>query len=422
MLTDINNGWKDKLYIFANILFIAFGFFLFFDAKVSRVILIAILFIWVISGDYKKKIKLIIINPIAVTFLVFIGLFIFGLLWTEDLYAGRKILERQLLYLVVPLMVSMYHKSFLKYYLFSMLLAIIYTSVVTVLIRHELLDMRYEAGKSPYINRVYLAGMLTFVYSYLLSKVNFKNSFNTLVLAIAIFLVAYTLIISGSRMGYINLSVATIFVLFYKRKLNYIYALTNIIIVLMAAYSLYSFNDSVKGRVHKTVNVLKNMELMAQVEGRDSLKRTSLTCRFEFWRYAYNIGTKHYLLGVGSGDGILELERYLGKDEAWQLFSDCQGAGSGQFNPHNMYLFMFMQFGLLGVVVLLWILYVHLSIALKSGSVGFIVLIVTTILTLFSLSELFTSRYFISFYGYSVIVMYLIFKESEEDKRFIKWK
>jgi O-antigen ligase len=283
--------------------------------------------------------------------------------------------------------------------------------------------MAYNADISPYVHRVYLAGMLVFIYSYLLTKLKIKNSLKfNIFLAISIVLVVYTLIIGGSRMGYINILIATLIVLLYRYKFNKIYLVGIITFLAVLSFSLYEYNAKVRLEVERTTKVLADINLEAQILKHDTAKRTSLTCRFEFWYYAYEMGKSHFPLGVGTGDGILELERYIGKKETEELFGFCLGDGTGQFNPHNMYLFMFMQFGLLGILYLLWMLYVHLREAVKSQSVAFVVLIITTILTLFSLSELFTSKFFIPFYGYAIIVMYLISKESKEDKTLIPWK
>jgi hypothetical protein len=419
----VSESIKTKLYILANMLMVVFGFILFMDHRMSKRVLLVILLIWIITGDYKVKIKKIISNPIAVTFLVFIGIFILGLLWTEDLHAGGNILKRPLLYLIVPLMVSMYDKKFLKYYLFAMIGAITYTSILTILIHYELLEMTYNIDESPYIHRVYLAGMLIFIYSYLLSKMHFTNSLKlNLALSVAVALVVYTLIIGGSRMGYINMFIATLVVLLYKYKFKRAYLLGIIVFIMTSSYAVYSLSPKVKEEVNRTIEVIKHMDLKSQILRHDTSKRTSLTCRFEFWYYAFEMGKENFPLGVGTGDGIVELERHIGEKETDALFEYCLGDGTGQFNPHNMYLFMFMQFGLLGILILLWMLYVHATQAVKSESISLVVLVLTTILALISLSELFSSKFFIPFYGYAIIVMYLISQESHEDKNLIVWR
>ncbi|GEM_PF-4536602 len=401
---------KPKLYLFANLLIILFGFVLFFDHKASRAILVLLGVLWLVTGDFHAKWERIRSHKLVWTFLLFVGMFVVGLLWTENFYAGRKILERPLLYLIVPIALSMYQRKFIPYYLWSMLLALITTGIMTGLIALGLLDIPYTIDTSPYVHRVYLAGMLIFAYSYFLDRIATRPlvSWHTGVMVLLALLMVYTLEVSGSRMGYINLFIATAIVILYHFRLSWRGVVGMIGGLVLFALLAYGTLPQVKHQVDSTIKVIKTMDLEAQVLEQDTTKRRSLTCRFEFWYYAYQIGRANPLLGVGSGDGILELQRLIGKPEAKQLFKQCLGDGSGQFNPHNMYLFMFMQFGVVGLVLLLWILSTQLRIALASHSAPFVVLIVTTIVTLFSLSELFTSKFFIPFYGYSVMVMYLL--------------
>ena len=399
-----------------NILITIAGFVIFIHHKASRAVLVTALILWLLSGNYKEKAALIFKHKLVLTFVVFVGLFFLGMLWTDNFYAGRKIIERPLLFLIAPIMLTAYKPKYLKLFFWSMMGAIIFTGILTLLIKLGIAHYPYSVGKAPFVHRVYLAGMLVFAYSYFIYKIDFSNlkKLSNIVWLLLVLLMIYTLIVSGSRMGLINLFVATFIIAVYKFRLGLKkIALLSVSIALFAT-ALYFVSPKVNMQVHRTINVLKTMDLRAQIFEHETERRTSLTCRFEFWYYAWTLGKKHPLLGVGTGDGIDELGKLIGKKEEKQLFKQCLGNGSGQFNPHNMYLFMFMQFGILGVGVLLWMLYIQLKTAFESRNPVFISLIVTTVLTLFALSELFTTRYFIPFYGYAVTLMYLFYLEQQK--------
>jgi len=401
---------KIKQYLpeFSNILIILTGFIIFVDHMVSRAVLVVTLFIWLLTGDYKEKLKKVFSDKLILTFIVFIGIFFIGMLWTENFYAGRKIIERPLLYLIAPIMFTIYKPKYLKLFLWSMLLALIITGILTFLIQYGYIHMEYNSDESPFVNRVYLAGMLIFAYSYFLYKIDTNKlfSFYNLIWILLAILMVYTLIISGSRMGLINLLIATFIMLIYQYHLTLKKIIITIITISILSIVAYKSSSHIQYKVNQTINTLENMDMKAQIFNHEINRRTSLTCRFEFWYYAYSLWRQHPILGVGTGDGIDELGKLIGKKEEKQLFKQCLGDGSGQFNPHNMYLFMLMQFGVFGFIVILWILYTQLKV----------VLVVTTIITLFSLSELFTSKYFIPFYGFSVTLMYLFYKEKDRVK------
>jgi O-antigen ligase len=405
---------NNKLYEFANILIIAFGFFMTIDYSITKKIGILLIILWIITGDYKEKLKKIFSNKVVISFLLFLFLCLVGMLWTQNLEAGFYLFKkRPILFLIAPIIVSMYKKEYLKYFLYAVIFGMIYTSIATILIKLGFLNISYHTDKSPFINRVYLAGMLLFAYIYLLNKISFKEIINlkNIIIFTLIIMIVYSLVVSGSRMGYINFIIINIIFVIYKYGFSLKKFLIVLLLTISVGYLSYKNINAIKYKVNQTIHSIKILDLKKQIQNKDNSKRTSLTCRFEFWYYAYNIGKKYPILGVGTGDGILELEKLIGKDEAKKLFKRCQGNGSGQFNPHNMYLFMWMQYGIIGVLFLLWMLYIHFKCALKSKNIVFIALVLTTILTLFSLSELITTVYYIPFYAFTVTILSIFYKE-----------
>jgi hypothetical protein len=74
-----------------------------------------------------------------------------------------------------------------------------------------------------------------------------------------------------------------------------------------------------------------------------------------------------------------------------------------------------MQFGIFGVGVLLWMLYTHLKNAIQTRSIPYISLVVTTIISIVSVSELFVTVFYIPFYGYTIMLLSLYY--AKEDKK-----
>jgi O-antigen ligase len=414
----LNKNINNKIYLFANMVIILYGFVLFIDHKISRAIAIILLILWLITGDYKNKINKIFKNKLVVSVLLYIGVFTLGLLWSENFYAGRKILERPLLLLVVPIIYTMYQKRFLKYYLLSFLSSITFTAILIILCKYNIIDLHYSASSAPFMNRNYIATILAFSSLFFLYKLIFKNSMHYS--AIITFFISviniYALLITQSRTGLILFLIGIVILL--VKKIGF--SLYKVVVVMMLSsllfIGIYKLNKPIQNRVNHTISVIEKLDLKKQIEDKRHPGRGALTCRFEFWYYAYNIGKKHPILGVGTGDGILELEKLIGKNETKKLFKKCLGNGSGQFNPHNMYLFMWMQFGILGLIVIFYMVYIQLKESLKINYLPMILFLVTVWVSLLEQSALFTTRYFIPYYGYGLIILYLIGKEIEKNE------
>ena len=401
---------KDKLYSLSNILIVIYGFVLFIDYHYSELILHILILLWIMTGDFKIKYIKLKKHKIIFTFLSLIFLVFIGLLWTEDKVSGYHVISYISKYFITVIIITMYDKKYIKSYVFSMLFALIITGILTLLIKHNLISMSYNSDISPFINRVYLGIMLVFAYSYFLWHIKLNNNIikNTILLVLSVLMI-YTIIISGSRMAFINVIISTIIIFIYKfgKFGKFKITLFPLVFAILFSYLFYNNSYIVKHKVDRTILTISNMDLEEQIIEKKYNLRTSLTCRFEFWYYAYKLGNEYPLYGVGTGDSIYELKNLIGENNANKLFLQCLGNGSGQFNPHNMYIFMYMQFGILGLIILFYIIYTQSYIALKSKYVPFIILIFITIISMFSLTLLFTSKYFIPFYGYSVIVMYL---------------
>jgi len=404
---------KNKLYILTNILIVVYGVSLFIDWKVSRAIIEILLILWIITGDYKEKIQKIINNKITISFLLFLLLFLVGLLWTEDMRAGLHIIKYPMLYLIVPIIISMYRKEYIKWYKYALIGTLVFTGILTLLIQIGILDMGYNPDEAPFINRVYLGIMLVFAYGYFISEITFKLNMKNIFLFLFSLLMIYSVIISASRMALINIVIVSLLIVFYKYKFTIKIVFLTIILSIIISFLTYSYSNTVQHVVKQTINSINKFDFQEQIINKKHELRTSLNCRFEFWYYAYEIGNKYPILGAGTGDGILELEKLIGKEESNLLFKECNGSGSGQFNPHNLFIFMYMQFGLVGLLLLFYMLYIQLSVAIKSKYLPFIILVVVTITSMFSLSLLFTSMYFIPFYAFSMITMYLVSQEKK---------
>ena len=405
-VTDI----KDRLYYIANILIVFYGFSLVFSHKISTKIALVLLLIWIVTGDFKDKFKNIVSDKFILIFLLYIGLFLIGLLWTEDIKAGLHIAKRPLLLLIVPIIYTLYQKRFIKIQFYSLVVGLIVTSILIIGAYYNFINIKYNAAHAPFMNRNYIATMLAFSASFLLYMLlSTKRLFQNLLIGIVIIITIYALTITASRGGLLILLIGFFIVLIYRFGISFKKVFMALIVTALTFILIYNSNDTIKHRIDNTVKVLKKFDLNKQVSTHKG--RTALTCRFEFWYYAYNIGKNKPLLGAGTGDGIAELENYIGKKETKKLFSRCRGNGSGQFNPHNMILFMFMQFGLVGLFLILYFAYLHFKVAYSSKYVPLILFVTTSWIFLLTSSALFTTRFFIPYYGFGFVILYLIYKE-----------
>ncbi len=410
------NRVRSYLYLFANVLFVCYSLTFAWNPKYIDHITTILFVIWIITGDYEQKIKKIFHSKIVLSFLLLLFVFMLGLLWTENLDDGYTFFrQRPLLLFIAPLMISMYQKRFIKYYLYGILASYIITAMIIFLSSQGFLNIRLTADEMPFINRNYLGTMFVFIFGILVYLFKFKNALkiNNIFLFISIILISYVIIYMENRSTYMIIPVVLLILFIDKFKLNLKLLGIFSIFFMVFIYGLYSYNSNFKNRINSIGTQLSHFDMQKQIHEHDTSIRDSATCRLEFWYYAFKLGNNNPILGVGTGDTILELERMIGKKETDKLFATCLGNGSGQFNPHNLFLFFYMSFGIVGLVLLLWSIVVQFIYSIKSKYTPLIILVIVNFLFMFFNSGLFISVYYTPFYVFTFMTLYLMVEEKE---------
>lgn len=150
-----------------------------------------------------------------------------------------------------------------------------------------------------------------------------------------------SVLLSASRSAWLGMLITVILLAYLcvKKKKTYFILLAAVI---GGAVLLYLFN----GIVHMRVNRISG-DISLFLAGQAS---TDVGERFLMWKAAFRMFLGNPLFGVGTGDYVSTMNRYLASGEF--------PAYLAQFNqPHNMYLFTLATNGLVGLSALLYVFY-----------------------------------------------------------------
>ena len=89
-----------------------FTFSLAVSTSALSVLAILIVLFWVIEGGYKGKLLEIFRNKVTVAVLIYLGLYVVGMLWTGDRTAGFAMLEKQWKLALLPFFLTVVHNVF----------------------------------------------------------------------------------------------------------------------------------------------------------------------------------------------------------------------------------------------------------------------------------------------------------------------
>lgn len=343
--------------IYQNLLIIL-GFLLPITVAGANLIIGVIIILWLISGNYKVKFNEIINNRFLVASIIFFAIHVFGLIWSNDLNWGLEIVRKMwYFFLLLPILCSIVSYENIDRYIASFLYAILISVLLSYLVFFGVIDEFKNATQTnptPFTSHISYNPMLAFGI-YLLTRRFLFNKNHTRIkfffYFLLILLMSINMFITGGRSGQI-MYFSIVFVLFFQfYKTNIVKAiLLSILSVSSIFYTAYELNSNFQTKVDSSIESIMNYS---------ENKHTSTGLRITFAINSLEMIKPNFLLGVGTGDFPSEYKKINDKNSPNLVETT---------NPHNMYILILAQHGLIGLVSFLSIFYFQFKYAFISSS------------------------------------------------------
>ncbi len=369
-----------------------------FSAAVMSVSTIAILVTCLLSGKLHKILEEGISHPVGKALSVF-----FLVLWAGVLYspvdfeqAASNIWNwRKIFYIVIFLGLfqpESWKKRFIMFYLAGMSVAVF----LSYLAWFDLIPSKREPG---ILATNYTVQSMAFIVATVCCIMKLKETKEITqkycwVVLIILFSVNI-LFISASRSGYIAFFVAVVGMVIgsYGKRIIYQLALGVVLIVGIAI----STSEVLQNRVTKGIDELKTYEQTAEL--------TSIGARVVFMKNTLQMIKENPWIGYGTGAFYTVYKQHIANK-----YNDWRSTPTG--DPHNQYLFIMTENGLIGLGVFLW----FLVIALKQGfSTDQYAVIGGSVLLAWVVTSLFNSHFttFLEGHLLGLLVGVMLARESE---------
>jgi O-antigen ligase len=381
------------------------------NASFSYLLTILVALLWIAGGDYRQKLYRMFHDRLALSFLAIFLLYLAGMLWTEDMHHGLKLLSKEKLYLFAPFVISFFDKRYAKYALGAFLAAVFISEIYSLYLYFTGISKTAASWPSPFIHHMHYSLILAFTFGYLISEIDFKNIKNRKMLFYLFFalLTLIVLFVNKGRIGQAAIIPVLFILAIWKFRLSVAKSVAVVAVGgLVLFFTAYHFSDQFKTRMDKA-----SYEFHEVV---NTGKRDSIACRFEMWDYALKLGKSNPVAGVGTGDGVYEMNLLLGEEGYRKLYYECGLGLKYVFNPHNNFLFFFMLFGLLGAVVITGVLAYQFWIAYSVHSVGMMLLLTVTVTGMLTASPISVHVKYIFFYTMVLTMLYMdaLYREEEQ--------
>jgi O-antigen ligase len=315
--------------------------------------------IWLFSGNYQNKIKAIYENQLAIASILFFLIHVFGLLWTENIGWGFEMLRKMLtFFFILPIFLTICKKENRQFYLLAFFTAIGISELLSYLVWFEVLEPFGKATifePTPVMGHISYNPFLAFAIYLVGHEILFQQNLSKIHRIIyTFFLISMTfnMFITGGRAGQVMFFIALILLVFqYFKESQFKATIAAILIVSLIALAGFNYSPIFKNRIQ---------QISYDLAVFTTNPNTSVGHRVIFAQNTMEMIKASPIFGVGTGDYPFEYKKIN------QLRSpDVKGT----VHPHNMYLFVQAQLGLVGLIGLLWIFATQFRFALQSREV-----------------------------------------------------
>ena len=350
------------------------GMFFFVPVATSPTVIcgVFVLSVWIISGKFLRDIHKWWKSDIKLPIMVLIILPWIGLVYTPLPDDGFRVAMKTHYWLYAMAIVSILNTQrqpdlIIKMYLSGLSLnsAISILQFAGVVPLKNGLTTGLLGGSSAHITYSLLLTVGILISSFYFLKAQSKRE-RILYIFIMLQYVA-TISFIGGRSGYIALIVLSPFIVYNIIGQRHIF---KILVISVVAVSLLFTFPVVRSRFSKAKEDI--------IQYKQGNINTSIGLRFHMWGIALSEIKKNPFLGIGTAGFKKSWEVYK-KDPSLPFFS----------HPHNSFLYMAVSFGLSGLVVFCWLLFVMLKRGWgnRNSALGFAVFAFTTVFIIGSLTD-----------------------------------
>lgn len=350
------NSIKKSTARIAEVLAVLFVFSIVISTAAANILLALTVFFWLSSANFSQKFQTIKQNPVVWLALLFFAIYALGLTYGVVSKSAISDVWRVLL---IPIFASLFHgKKWQFYPLYSFLLSLVLILFLSYLLWFDLLPV-WGIWKgtindptifSNHITHNIVMSFGAFAFAALALSTNTKKPLRLVFSLIALLMLFNVLFMVKGRTGHIVIGVLALLFFWYflKEKTISLWLRRGIIFLVLSIFvgAIITPSSAVNERFTQA------SEQWKEVEKNLPLNEGSVAQRKAFIENSIEIIKKNPIIGVGTGGFAAAYSKQI---EGSTLRPSK--------NPHNEYLMILVQLGIVGLVVFLAFLLIQWQIA-----------------------------------------------------------
>jgi O-antigen ligase len=392
-----------------NYLLLLLGFFISISIYVTDLIILLFCVSWLLSGNLGVKVKSILTNPITCSAICFFIYFLFSHLWShENIF--NTLAQKQSLLLLLPILYTLnFENKYIENTKYTFLIGLFINILFSIM--QYFTPLKYLVKTGHYDDEIFARGFLDhFDYAvflcfgiFLIFSLMIKHKkYISYLLLVIIFFIA--LINSYGRIGIVSFLIFFPFFLYTVEKSKYIYFIISIVTLLfitVGSFSSSPFNNRIQNTI-RSIELLQDPPSLEEKIELDAIylaKKDSTQLGKEYFKNQI-LKDKLWIESIENKKPQYETslgQRYIFIKNSIQLISERPvfGFGANKFqivynrrfpnksddittHPHNNFIFIMIELGIVGVIFLLSIFYFHLKKFWLSKEKSFITFLLPT--------------------------------------------
>ena len=334
---------------------ITLAFFAPISIFVTDVALFSLAILWIFEGQFVSKWNKIKSSPWILSLLALLFLYVVGMFWGTNHQFAEWVFQKSTLLLLLHILYTLnFNKRDVKYSLFAFLSATTLSALIANLINLGWINhlfkyssffaknWHYPAFMTYTDHNVFLAFSLLITFFLLYNTFSNKKQRIVLIFISILFLLSlYTENGRTGQLAYILIFLSFSILTFWQKKSLIFISVLSLVAINLTAYFL---SPHFKNRIDS---------IRVQLSQLEKNKVNSLNTRYYLYTYSYDKIKEKPVIGYGTGSFVKEFSSI--SEHATKILSGVHKT------PHNNYLFIWFELGLLGLLVFLSIFFFQLK-------------------------------------------------------------
>ena len=336
--------------------------------------------LWLFDGQFISKWNRIKSSPWMLSLLALLFLYVVGMLWGTNHQFAEWVFQKSALLLLLPILYTLnFNQKDIKYSLFAFLSATTLSAFIANLI--NLGWMNHLFKYSPFFAKnwhypafmTYTDHNVFLAFSLLINFFLLYNNFSNKKLRIVLIFISILFLLSlysengrSGQLAFIFIFLSFSILTFWQKKSLIFISILSLVLINLTAYFL---SPHFKNRIDS---------IRVQLSQLEKNKLNSLNTRYYLFSYSYEKIKEKPVTGYGTGSFVKEFSSI--SEHATKILAGVHRT------PHNNYLFIWFELGLLGLMVLFSIFFFQLK-AYKSLNQGYFRMIFPAVFMVIMLTD-----------------------------------